>query len=134
MAHDAGADWIELDISAAREQVVLGFGKARAEASFPQRTAAPVSPVHVLGITLPQVLHRQRAAVDPARREQQVHVTGHETMGVHRAFELDRQLAQVSKVKRTIPIAIEAGAAVVSALNDMHRHLGRGNARTTRHR
>jgi hypothetical protein len=48
----------------------------------------------------------------PARREQQVHAIRHETMGVHRAFELGRQLPQVGKVKRTILIRIEAGAAV----------------------
>jgi CRP-like cAMP-binding protein len=60
MAHDAGADRIELDISTAREQVVLGFGEAGAEASFPQRTAAPVGLVHVLG-TLPLGTNANRA-------------------------------------------------------------------------
>jgi len=59
MAHDTGADRIELDISIAREQAVLGFGEAGAEASFPECTAAPVGPVRVLGITLPQMLYQQ---------------------------------------------------------------------------
>ena len=49
-------DRIELDISIEHEQIALGFGEARAEASFPQRTAAPVGPVHVLGITFNSTL------------------------------------------------------------------------------
>ena len=67
----------------------------------------------MLHITLPEMLHQQRAAIGSLRREQQAHVVGHETIGVHRAFELAGQFVQMSEIEPVVAVGKEAGAAVV---------------------
>jgi hypothetical protein len=44
-------------------------------------------------------------------------------MGVHRAFELGSQFPQMCEAKRIVLIGMEAGASIVSTLNDMDRQL-----------
>ena len=133
MAHHAGAAGIELDGAIASEHVAFRLGEAGAEAPFPQRAAAPVGPVHVLDIALPQMLHQQRATVGPLRRQQQVNVIGHETVGVDHALELRGEDLQVREIEFVVGIGEEAGAAIVAALNDVDWHLGDGDPRTAGH-
>jgi hypothetical protein len=77
------------------------------------------------------MLHQQRAAVGLVRCEQQVHVIGHEAVGVDYALELRGHGLQVCEVEFVVGIGEEAGAAVVAALNDVDRHLGDGDPGTT---
>lgn len=61
-------------------------------------------------------------------------MVGHQTVGMHRAFELVGQLAQVREVARIVIVVKEARAPVIAALNDMDRDIGHGDARTAGHR
>ena len=87
----------------------------------------------MLDMALPQMLHQPRAATGPLRRQQQVHLIGHETGGVDRARELRGQDLKVCEMEFVVGIGEEAGAAIVAALNDVDWHLGEGDPRTAGH-
>jgi hypothetical protein len=55
------------------------------------------------------MLHQQSGAIGALRREQQMHMVGHESVGMHRAFERIGQLAQMREVARVVVIGKEAG-------------------------
>lgn len=118
--------------SAGVQALSESLGNSIAFASI-EGAAALLGPVHVLHMALPRMLHQQSRAVGALRREQQMHVVGHEAIGVHRAFERGSQLAHMRKVARLVIAGNEAGAAVVAALDDVDRHLGHGDAGMTRH-
>jgi hypothetical protein len=80
------------------------------------------------------MLHQQPASRRGARREQQMHVIGHEAIGMHRAFECRGKVSKVAEVTRVVLVAEEAGATVVAALNDVNRHVRYRNAWTSWHR
>ena len=66
MARHAGAAGIEFDIAIASEHVAFRLDEAGAEAAFLQRAAAPVGPVDVLDIALPQSSSSARSHRPPA--------------------------------------------------------------------
>jgi len=79
------------------------------------------------------MFHQQRGPIGLARREQQVHVVGHQHIGVDRARIARRQLAQVVQVAPVVVIGEEADAAVIPALDDVQRGAGDPQASTSGH-
>jgi hypothetical protein len=55
--------------------------------------------------------------------EQQMNPIGHQTIGMHRAFKLAGQLAQMRELRRIVDIVEEADAAIIAALNDIEGDL-----------
>jgi len=88
----------------------------------------------VLHIALTQVLHQQSAAINGLRRQQQMHVIGHEAVGMHRTAEAVGKLLQVVQIERVILFMEKTGAAIVAALDDVHGDLRDHEALVTRHR
>ncbi len=124
---------IQLDVAVTGQHIVLFLRHPGSKASLPQRPAAPIGTIDVLHIALAQVLHQQRSAVGFLRREQQVHMVGHQHVGVDRAAELRCILGQTLQVKYVVFVGEEAGVAVVTALDQVQRNTGKRNARAAGH-
>ena len=129
----SGAHGIELDVALATQQIAFGLNDAGPETPLPQRTAAIVDAIDVLHVALSQVLHQQRGPIAPARREQQVHVVGHQDIGVDRAYVARRQLLQMVEIAAVVVIGKEAGAAIVPTLDDVQWGAGNAQASATGH-
>jgi hypothetical protein len=122
MPHHAGTHRIELDVPIARQQVGLGGDQAGAEPPLPQGPAAVAGPVHVLDVAPPEVLHQQPASRRGARREQQMHVIGHEAIGGLRRTGGDRSY----KKKRGLsPILTYLTVGEVNSIQSVVNQAGR---------
>jgi hypothetical protein len=58
------------------------------------------------------------------RYDQQVHVIGHQHIGVHVALVLQRGFAQLLAVVQVVGVIGKAGLAVITALDNMLRDAG----------
>jgi hypothetical protein len=69
-------------------------------------------------------LHGARQAVLALRRHQQVHVVGHQHIGVHAAAIRVLRRREPVPVKRVVVLGEKDRAAVVAALDDVQRLIG----------
>ena len=133
MANHVGSDRVAFDIAIAGQYIVFSLGEAGAEAAFPQCAAAPIGAVNVLHVALAQMLHQQCGAVLAFRRDQQMHVIGHEHIGRHGTTEAFGQFSQEIQIEAIIIIREEAHRAVVAALDDVPGDAGEAQAGSARH-
>ena len=112
MRNHACPDRIQLDIPVAREHVMLRGNEAGPKATLPERAAAPGLFVHSLDVALAQIFHEEGTGVRRVRREKQVHMVGHQAIGVNRAVVPACKKAQVAQVSKVIGIAEKAQAAI----------------------
>src|SRR6266850_3544629 len=134
MRNHACPDRIQLDIPVAREHVMLRSNEAGPKTAFPERTAAPGPFVHALYVALAQIFHEEGAGVRRVRREKQVHMIGHQAIGVNGAVIPACKKAQVAQVSKVIGIAEKAQAAIVAALDGMDSHFGNNDSRGAGHK
>jgi hypothetical protein len=80
-----------------------------------------------------QPLHQLAGAGVIARREQQVHMVGHQDVGVQRATAVEGALAQHVEVGQVVVPGSEAGSAVIPSLDDMQRYRRQDDAGRTWH-
>jgi len=104
-----------------------------AEPPFPQGAGTGVGPVDVLNIALPQRLHQLPGATGRRRRQQQMDMVGHQHIGVDTALRLRRVLAQPAEITTGIVIGLEAGLAIVAALDEVQRDFSERESRAARH-
>src|SRR6266850_454048 len=133
MRNHACPDRIQLDIPVAREHVMLRGNETGPKAAFPERTAAPGPFVHALYVALAQIFHEEGAGVRRVRREKQVHMIGHQAIGVDGAVVPACKKTQVAQVSKVIGIAEKAAPAIVAALYDMDGHLRNNDSRDAGH-
>lgn len=126
--HHAGAHRIELDVTLAGQQVVLGLHRRRAEAALPQRTAAPVCAVDILRMLLPDLLHQRGAALLVLWRQQQMHMVGHQAESMDRAAGALGRHMQYIEIAAIILVGEEDRLPVVAALDHMQRDIGQCEA------
>src|SRR5204862_2281866 len=67
------------------------------------------------------------------RRQQEMHVIGHEAIGVQRASTLFRQLLQYGQIDEVIRLVPKTRLPVVTALYDVQRHVVDHQASLSRH-
>ena len=67
------------------------------------------------------------------RREQKVHVVGHEDVGMHRAVELLGEFFFGNANRTDSPVRSKTHGAIVAALNDVPGNAGDGQARSAGH-
>jgi hypothetical protein len=65
------------------------------------------------------MLHQQRGTVAALGREQQMHVIGHQHVGMHRAAETAREFAQMGQVEAVVLFGEEAHRTIVAPLDDV---------------
>ncbi|HWA37268.1 MAG TPA: hypothetical protein VG873_05330 [Burkholderiales bacterium] len=95
--------------------------QAGPETSFPKRPAPFIPAIEVGGVALPDAMHESRTRPLAFRRQQQVNVVRHQAVRVDRAFRFRRQASQQRQIDEIVGFRLEAGSAVVSALNDVQR-------------
>ena len=71
------------NVAVASQYVVLALRQTGTKAPFPQRAAAAVDAVYVLHVALPEMFHHLACAVGLLRSEQQMHMVGHQHVGVN---------------------------------------------------
>ena len=119
--HHARADGIELDVAIAGQQVALALDRRRPKASLPERAGPPVGRVDMPDIADAEPLHHPRRAVGGAGGQQQVHVVGHQDIGVHGASVVPRRLRQKPAIARIVVVMEEDRLPIVAALDHVHR-------------
>src|SRR5690606_416036 len=102
-------------------------------AAFPKRARAQVAVVDVANVAPAERLHQPRQGAWLPWGQQQVHVVGHQHVGVHGAVQLQREVPQVIQVAMPVDVGEEAGLAVVAALDDVLGETGEIEAWTTGH-
>ena len=132
-AHEAGANRVRLDVSAALEKVPFRVDQRRPEATLPQcpRTSVPiVEMAHVGG---PECLHHAGWRARVACGDEQVDVVRHQDVGMNRAACLLARVEKRQQITRAVEVVDKAGAAVVAALNEMKCVARKDDTQGTRH-
>lgn len=106
---------------------------ARPKAPLPQRAAAAIGAVDVLNVSLPKSFHEPTAAIGALGRQQQMHVVGHEAMGVDGAPSCARVCMQVMQVVPVIIRCKKASTPVVAPLDQMGGNASKRDARAAGH-
>jgi hypothetical protein len=65
------------------------------------------------------VLHHQGGSLGPLRRDQQVHVVGHQHVGVDGAAVLLSLFFQRVQIPPIVLLSVETGRAIIPALDDV---------------
>src|SRR5437773_2590693 len=113
---------------------MLRGNETRPKAAFPERAAAPGPFVHALYVALAQIFHEEGAGVRRVRREKQVHMIGHQAIGVNGAVVPARKKAQVAQVGKVIGIAEKAASPIVAPLDHMESHFGNHDSSAAGHK
>ena len=79
-------------------------------------------------VPLPQATHQLPCRVGTARREPQMHMIGHQHIGVNGTRALLGVLTEPLKVRQMIFVGEKTRLAVVPPLNDMHRNAAERDA------
>ena len=83
-------------------------------------------------MSLPQALREPAGVVGRRGRcEQQIHVVGHQDVGVHRAAGRCRRRFPAVQVELVVVIALETGLTDVAPLGHMQRDIGQCRAGAT---
>ncbi len=114
--HHGGTNGIEFDVADDVEQMAPVVDHARFEATLPERTAATVTSVEMLDVTLPGIAH--------GCRHQQVHVVAHQHESVHLHRMPLTGVAEQAPIMAAVLIIDEGRAPIDAALGDMKRDAG----------
>jgi len=125
---------IEFDIALAKQEMRFRLDGRRLVATVPQGAAAAVGLVDVLHVTPAQCDDDTGDADGCLRRQEQMHVIGHQGIGMQLRSLAPQRLAQPVQVGVAILFRKEASLAVVAALNQVQRHTVEVEAGATRHR
>jgi len=87
-----------------------------------------------LNVALTELPHQCRTVLRGNRREQQVHVIGHQAICVHRTREFLGQFAQVKEIQVTIAVRHKASRSIIAALDQVNGYVGKHQAGLSRHK
>jgi enterochelin esterase-like enzyme len=119
VAHQGGTDGVELDVALAGRQVGVVVDRAGAQAPLPWREAAAVGAFDRLHGALVERAHQVGHTGRPLWRHQQMHVVRRQSIGMHGAARLRRDLGEQREAIQAVVVAEEAGIAIGSAPHDM---------------
>lgn len=114
-----GAHGIEFAVLVAGQHVPLRIDRAGIVAAFPQGSGAAIPGIDAAHVASSQRLHHPGYLARRLRRDQQVHVVGHQDIGVDDTVLLQCGLAQVGQVTSVVGFGKEAGQAIIAALDDV---------------
>lgn len=119
VGNHACADRIEFDVAVAAQKIVFTVDQAGFVASFPKCAGAPVAIVDVADIAAPEGLHDPDNHAGLRWGDQQVHMVGHQHVGMNLAATLEHDLVHFPQVAEIVAGLKETGLAVVAALYDV---------------
>ncbi len=120
MRHQTRAHGVELNVAVTPQQIRFGFDQTGAETPIPKRPGTAVSPIDILYIALSQVLHQLRGTLGLLLGHQQMHVIGHEHVGVQPHADTVAEGLQMIEIEEVIVIGKETRGAIIAALDDMY--------------
>ncbi len=128
----AGPYGIQLDVAVTEQQIPLAIDKGGPVAAFPKRAGVLMPIIKIAYIGAPEALHDVADAPFVMWRHQQMHMVGHEHIGVYLTMMALAGVYQLGEVDPIILISCENGLAVVTPLNNVLRMSGQDEARETR--
>jgi hypothetical protein len=87
--------------------------------AFPKRSGTLVPPIKVLDIVLPETTHEHAGTVTATGRQQQMHVVGHQHVGVDVTGGTVRVTLQERQIHQVVGLTGKAKVAIVSTLDEM---------------
>ena len=117
----AGPHRVEFDVAVAGQQVTRAVHQRRLESPFPEGARPAIAGIERPHVAPPDRLHHARRRAALGRGEQQVHVVGHQDVGMDRATMLQGRFPQFLAIAREIRAVRETGLAIVAALHHMLR-------------
>lgn len=117
--HHARTQRVELDVALAAQQVVIVHHRAGLVPPLPQRAGPAVVVVDVSHVSATERLHHACHLATRQRGDQQVHVVGHQHVGVDAAVLAPGDVAQILQIADVVDVGEEARLAVVAALDDV---------------
>jgi hypothetical protein len=127
------ANWIEFDISQAREPVALRVNQHRSVSSFEQTASPAMSPVEVVDVSTSHRLHDTGDCGFRHRRQQQMGVVRHEDIPIHGDVEACARVAQRREIQLVVRVRAEYREPIVSSLDDVVRESWHRDSRASRH-
>lgn len=121
----AGADRVEFDVAVAAQQIGFILHRARFVAAFPQRAGPSIVIVDVAHVAATERLHQRRRRARVLAGQQQMHMVGHQHIGMHGDAELERQLPQVLQIARPVDVGEEARLPIIAPLHDVLGNTGK---------
>ena len=115
--------------------VQIGFGlhDTGFVTAFPQAAGAAVEAVDVLHVATTDGLHEARGGCGFSGGHQEVHVVGHEDVGVDGTAPIASRLFEPVEVAVVVLFSEKAGLAIDAALDDVQRGFGELDAGATGH-
>src|SRR4030095_2543960 len=115
-------------VSMARKEIGFAFDQCCPIATLPECACAAIGAVEALHVSAANSLHDVFDGILASRRHQQVHVVGHEDVRMDLAtLPLTRGLKTAAE-EAVVDVPRKHRASVVTALDDMLPHPGRGVA------
>ena len=126
---DPRSDRIQFDVAIAGESVARVSDQRGFETAFPKCPRPAISGVEASHVTPADRLHHARRCAGLGRRREQMHMIGHQDVGVQRATVLAGCFGEFLKVVAVVGIRCETRLPVDTALNDVQRDAGQVEAR-----
>jgi len=123
---------VEFDIAHGGQQVGVGLYQRGFVAAVPEGAGALLGAVEVLDVASTEGDEELGDGFGSLWRQEQVHVVGHQYVGVKLAAGLPERLVQPAKVGEVVLFVKEAGVAIVPALHNVQGQsieMGAGAAR-----
>ena len=120
--HHAGTHGVALDIPVAIQHVLPRLDQAGAKRVRPQVAHPFVAAVEVRRIRAPEVAHHQGTRLLIRRREEQVHVVGHQAVHVDRATAVRCTFTQQRHVDEPVAVLPKAVLPAVAPLAYVQRN------------
>ena len=124
---------VEFDIAIAGEQIGERLHQAGLEAPLPQGAAAPVFRIDVGNVLTADVLHHAAQGLMRLGRDEQVHMVGHQDIGMDLAAPAAGGLGEPPEIGPVVVVGEKDGLAVVTALDDVGGDAGKEEAGLARH-
>jgi hypothetical protein len=115
---------IRLDVALRVDEVALALHQRSAVSPLPQRAGAAIHAIDVRHEVPPDGLDGAGDALRRPAGGQDVHVVGHQDVGVHRNIVLARGFAEAAQEVATVRVREEDVLAVVAAHDDVLRDAG----------
>jgi hypothetical protein len=131
--YHASAHGIELDIAIAAKHVSLAVDQTGLETTLPQCSRATVARIEAPNIAPSQRLHHPRYRARLAGRDQQVHVIGHQYVGMQSALEATRGSIEFVSIEQIVVFRRKARLTIVATLYDVLSNTRQINSRLARH-
>jgi hypothetical protein len=134
MLYNASSHWIQLNVSAARYQVLITTDRCALKPSLPQRAGPAISFIHVSNISPSYALHESTEINSFRRFDQKMKMIRHQNVSVNLAMTFDFGVSKTFQEETIVIVGKKSCSTIVSALNNVVGIGGNRDSRQPRHR